>query len=266
MGKRTRSTEDTRTHLIMPDSHAQPNIDNDRFEWLGNYLVENQPDVFVDIGDSADMPSLCSYDVGKLSAEGRRYVDDIEAYKDAQRKLFAPMIKYNNTHSRWKKKKYSPELVKTRGNHENRINRAAQENPAMYGFIRMEDLEEESFGWKCYDFLQTVVIDNIAYRHYFSSGVLGKPIGGVNHARSLVVKGYMSCVCGHSHMRDFYEDTDAAGRKLFGIVVGCFFGHDEGYTTENDRFWRGIVSIKGVPNKTWSPTFIDYDVLRKDYS
>jgi hypothetical protein len=254
-----------RSHLIIPDSHAKPGVSNERFEWLGNVLLDRQPDVIVDIGDSADMASLCKYDIGQLRAEGRRYSDDIRAYHDAMRKMLKPIEKYNNTHTKWKKKTYRPEMIKTRGNHEHRIIRAVQDDPAMYGHLTIDDLREEEFGWKCYDFLKPACIDNIAYQHYFTSGVMGRPIGGINHARSLVAKNYMSCVQGHSHMRDFWEDCDAVGRKLFGLVVGCFFGHDEDYTTENRRFWRGLVQLHGVHGGQGEPEFLGYEEVRRNY-
>lgn len=255
-----------RSHLIIPDSHAKPDVPNDRFEWLGELAIERKPDVIIDIGDSADMASLCQYDVGSVRAEGRRYADDIAAYRDAMDKFMAPIIKYNNTHSRWKKKTYRPDLIKCRGNHEYRISRAASENPAMHGHITYEDLEETKHGWQVFDFLKPAVVDNICYKHFFTSGVMGRPIGGVNHARTLVSKTYMSSVCGHSHMRDFWEDTDAAGRKLFGLAVGCYFEHDEGYTTENDRFWRGAVLLNGVLEGSAEPEFLSMDSIRSKYA
>ena len=33
--------------LIIPDAHAEPNYDNDRFAWLGNLIFEEKPDVVV---------------------------------------------------------------------------------------------------------------------------------------------------------------------------------------------------------------------------
>lgn len=253
-------------HLIIPDSHAKPGESNRRFKWLGEYIIEHQPDVIIDIGDSADMSSLGKYDVGKVCAEGRRYVDDIASYHDAQKKIMCAMDRYNNTHTKWKKKTYRPKLVKCRGNHEYRIERAAGETPSLFGHISYEDLQEEKFGWEVHPFLKPVNIDNICYKHYFTSGVMGRAIGGINHARSIVSKAYMSSVCGHSHMRDFWEDTDACGRKVFGLVVGCFFEHDEHYTTENDRFWRGIVHLRGVCNGQAEPEFLSMDCLKQEYS
>ena len=263
MGRKTDTAR--RTHLIIGDSHAKPDVDNNRFKALGGLILERQPDVIIDIGDSADMPSLCHYDIGTKRAEGRRYADDIAAYHDSQRKLFREINKYNNTHTRWKKKTYKPEMIKTRGNHEHRITRAASETPAMYGHLKLEDLKEEHYGWTVYDFLQAAVVDGICYKHFFTSGVMGRPIGGVNHARTLVAKGYMSCVQGHSHMRDFWEDTDASGRKLFGLVAGCFFEHDESYTTENDRFWRGITILHNVREGEADPEFVSIEEVMKNY-
>lgn len=256
----------SRTHLIIPDSHAKPGVDNDRFSWAGEYILEHKPDVIIDIGDSADMPSLCQYDIGSVRAEGRRYSDDIRAYHDAMDKLMAPLVKYNNTQSKWKKKKYNPTLIKCRGNHEHRIARAASESPHLFGHISFDDLKEERYGWKVYDFLSPAVVDGICYKHYFTSGVMGRPVGGVNHARSLVAKGLMSCVCGHSHMRDYYEDTDASGKKLFGLSVGCYFEHDEEYTSENDRFWRGLVKLNDVVDGSGDPEFININRLKRLYS
>ena len=66
-------------HLIIPDTQVKRDVDLSYLEWIGKYIVDKKPDVIVQIGDFADMPSLSSYDVGKKSFEGRRYKDDIEA-------------------------------------------------------------------------------------------------------------------------------------------------------------------------------------------
>ena len=257
---------ESRTHLIIPDSHAKPGINNDRFKWAGELALERQPDVIIDMGDSADMPSLCQYDIGSVRSEGRRYADDIRAYHDAMRKFMLPITRYNNTHTRWKKKTYRPTFIKCSGNHEHRITRAANENPALFGHLSLDDLKEKEHGWDVSPFLKAVNIDGIAYNHYFTSGIMGRPIGGINHAATLVKKGYMSCVAGHSHMRDFWEDTDAIGKKLFGLVVGCYFEHDEEYTTENDRFWRGLVILNSVQEGHAEPEFLDLERIKREYS
>lgn len=260
-----RRNREFREHLIIPDSHATPEHNNDRFSYIAEMALKNQPDVIIDIGDSADMRSLSAFDVGKVAAEGHRYCDDILSYHDALARITDPIEKYNNTHTKWKKKTYKPRLVKCRGNHEHRIVRASNETPNLYGTIRLEDLKEEEYGFETSAFLQPVVVDNICYQHYFTSGVMGRPIGGINHARNLMAKGLMSCVAGHSHMRDFSEDTDVIGRKRFGLVVGCYFDYEPHYTTESDRYWRGLVYLRGVKDGEAEPEFVSLDRVRELY-
>ena len=131
--------KDGRTHLIIPDAHAKPKDNFRRFEWLGELILQEMPDVIVDIGDWWDMPSLCSYDKGMKSFEGRRYKDDIEAGHRADQLAFGPIVKYNNTRSRLKKKQYAPLLLRTRGNHEQRINKAVERQAELEGVIGFSD-------------------------------------------------------------------------------------------------------------------------------
>lgn len=80
--------------LVIGDPHATPHHNNSRFELLGKFIVDRQPEVIVNIGDMADMPSLCSYDKGLRSFEGRRYKHDVASVIDAQLKLFKPLVDY----------------------------------------------------------------------------------------------------------------------------------------------------------------------------
>ena len=84
---------DMTTHLVIPDQHAHPDYNNDRFEWLGKLIVDLKPDTVINLGDMADMPSLCTYDKGTKGFEGRRYKKDIEAALDAQERMFTPIQK-----------------------------------------------------------------------------------------------------------------------------------------------------------------------------
>ena len=44
--------------LIIPDPHANPDYDNDRFKALGKFIMHEKPEVIVWLGDMADLPSL----------------------------------------------------------------------------------------------------------------------------------------------------------------------------------------------------------------
>lgn len=81
----------TKKHLVIPDVQFKPGNDTKFLEAIGNYIVEKRPDVVVNLGDFADMPSLSSYDVGTKSFEGRRYKDDIAASVQAMEALLHPL-------------------------------------------------------------------------------------------------------------------------------------------------------------------------------
>lgn len=249
-----------RSILVIPDAHARPDVNNSRFEALGNFIVEKRPDIVISIGDWADMGSLCSYDKGTKVAEGRRYQEDIIASQDA---LARTMSRVNKGYRAMKKAK--PEFHITLGNHENRINRAANLQPELFGKLTVDDLRFKEAGWKVHDFLTPLMVDGICFQHYFTSGVMGKPIGGVNHARTLVLKNYQSSVCGHSHSRDYWEDVRADGQKIFGLVVGCFDEGSHHYTTEQRRWWSGLVMLHQARDGQAEPAFYPTDYVKAKY-
>jgi len=127
------------------------------------------------LGDFADMPSLSSYDVGRKSFEGRRYVKDVEASHEAMTRLLLPLAQFNERAKRNKEKQYHPRMVMTLGNHENRINPAVDSDSKLDGVLSVDDLDYLSYGWEVNPFLEVVVIDGVAYSHYFVTGVAGRP-------------------------------------------------------------------------------------------
>ena len=92
----------SKTIIVIPDSHAKPGVSNRRAEWLGKLIVDIKPDIVVDMGDTADMESLCSYDRGHKSFQGRTYAKDIEAHNDFQDRLWSTVRKAK------RKQVYSP--------------------------------------------------------------------------------------------------------------------------------------------------------------
>jgi len=236
-------------HLVIPDPHAHPEYDNDRFTALSRFILAEKPDVILCIGDFADMPSLSSYDRGTKGFEGRRYKRDVEAVTDAQARLVNPIRKYIERRRKGPSERYSPRFVMCLGNHEDRISRAVNSQPELDGAIGIHDLQFEHFGWEVIPFQSPIVIDGIAYCHYFASGVAGRPISGENIGKTLVAKNLMSSIQGHSHIFDHSERTRADGQKLFGMSVGCYSHPDmkEGWNTATEHmWWRGVVILEEV--------------------
>lgn len=234
-----------RTHLIIGDSHAKPDQDLRRYEWLARMALDLRPDVIVNMGDWADMPSLSSYDRGRRSFEGRRYKRDIEAANNAL-ETFDSVIKEFNSNAD-EEDHYDPYLVALLGNHENRINVATDSDSHLEGVISTDDIKFAQYGWEVYPFLVPALIDGISYSHYFLTGVSGRPISGERQAAAMIRKLHVSAVAGHSHLFDYDEKADPHGNRLFGLVSGCYFEHDESYATQANRiWWRGICVLHNV--------------------
>jgi hypothetical protein len=249
------------SHLIIPDAHANPDFNNKRFEWLGQLIKDLKPDVVVNLGDGADMASLCSYDKGKKSFHGRTYKRDINSFTDSQHRLWEPLKKL---------KKRLPQSYYLIGNHEQRILRATELSPELEGTVSVDDLELGEW----YDYVVpydgntpgTVEIDGVHYAHYFISGVMGRPISGEHPAHAILSKRLVSSTCGHLHLADYCIRTDGSGSKVMGLLAGVYQDYRSDYAGgANDLWWKGVVYKTNVQNGAYDLQFISLDQLRNEY-
>ena len=250
-------------HCVIPDCQVKPGHNFDYLERIGRYIAEKRPDVIVQIGDFADLPSLSSYDVGKKDFEGRRYRDDVKATHDAMARLTEPIISEVMRRKLGKKRQWNPRCVLTLGNHENRLNRVIQSDSKLDGTIGIEDLAYESFGFQVHNFLSPVFIDGIGYAHYFTSGVMGRPVG---NARMLVQKKLQSCVMGHQQHWDIHRAVRADGSAVTGLISGSCYEHDEDYLgPQGNNYDRGFWMLYEVNDGDFQPHFISLRYLEKKY-
>ena len=256
-----------RTHLVVGDVHVKHGQDMRRLDWLGQVIVEEKPEVIVFIGDFADMESLSSYDVGKKSHEGKRYILDCQAAHEGMDRVLAPLREYNERQIASKHKQYKPEMHMILGNHEDRITRAVESDAKLEGKMSMDDLEYKDRGLIVHDFLDEVEIDGVFYSHYFPSGVMNKAIGGEYPAATLLRKHHKSCTVGHSHVADWCQRRIAGGEHIMGLVVGCFFEHTEKYVSAvvNSMWWRGLVVCRNVVDGCYDPQFLSLNTLKKRF-
>lgn len=230
---------------------------------IGRYIVAKKPDKVICIGDFADMPSLSSYDVGTKSFEGRRYKDDVEAAHDAMQVLLEPLNEYNAQAVKNKAKRYRPEMHLTLGNHENRINTAVNLDPKLEGVLSVDDLAYEEYGWEVHPFLDVIVLDGVAYSHYFTSGVMGRP---VPNAAQLLVKKHMSCVMGHVQDRGIAYSKSADGRHMTGIFSGLSTPYEEAYlNAQTNNSWRGIWILHDVHDGAFDEMPVSLKYLKEKY-
>ncbi|MHB8739495.1 MAG: hypothetical protein ACYC9D_13040 [Candidatus Dormibacteria bacterium] len=233
-------------------------------EWAGKYAAAKKPDSIIWIGDGPDMPSLSSYDVGKKCFEGRTYKADIDSFKEGTKLLMAPIRAEQARLRKNKGKPWNPNLIYVDGNHDQRIVKAIESDRKLEGLISLKDRGLEKHGWNIFPFLEIVIIDGIAYSHYFTSGILGRP---VTSARALVTKKHMSCVMGHVQRAEIDFQYDAKGKRLTGIFTGCYYQHDEDYLGPqgNQGTWRGIWMFYNVKDGEFTHNNVPISFLKDRY-
>jgi hypothetical protein len=236
---------------ILPDVQAKPGLDFKHLAHVGHYFAEKQPDVIVCLGDFADMPSLSSYDKGKRKFEGRRYKKDIDATKRAMDTFMDQIAAAPG---------YKPRLVLTLGNHENRINRAVDDQSELEGLLSTNDLKYADYGWEVHPFLEVVTISGVVFSHYLTSGVMGRPIGT---ASALLSKRHQSAIVGHQQGLQMATAVRADGGMLTGIIAGSCYMHDEEYMgPQGNRHFRGCLILHDVRNGEFEPMPVTLKYLK----
>lgn len=253
-----------RRHLIVPDTQVRPGVPTDHIDWVAQAIVDYRPDVIVQIGDHWDMPSLSMHDpIGSLSREGARYEDDVAAGNEAFARLVAPMRAEQERLKRRKQRAWEPRCIWTKGNHENRIERAINNDPRFAGTIGDHHLNTQGFERK--QFLEFAEADGVYYSHYFQMEKSHRPIGGSMDNR--LNKICATFVVGHEQGYLVHRRPLPIGRTLHAIVAGSCYLHDEGYRgRQRNNDWRGIVILNDVRNGgDCEPMALTLDYLCRKY-
>lgn len=249
-------------HLFIPDVQAKEGVPLEHLTWIGRYIADKQPDVIVQIGDFADMPSLSSYDKGKLQFEGRRYKKDIDAARKAMDTLLAPLRSLYAKQAAGHRVRYKPRKVLTLGNHEERIERAISNQCELEGLIGYDDLPYED--WEVHDFLKPVFIDGVCYSHFMANPMTGRPYGGT--ATNIIKHVGHSFVVGHAQKLEVATRHLITGEQQWGIIAGACYLHDEDYKGyQGNNHWRGVIMLHRVNNGSFDPAFVSLDYLRDKY-
>ena len=249
--------------LVIPDMQVKPGVDTSYIDAIASYILDKQPDVIVNLGDMADMPSLSSYDQGKKAFEGRRYKDDIQSVIDAQIKLFQPLAAYQERQRINKKKVYTPRTIILLGNHENRINRAVNNDPKLDGVLSVDDLCYQNFWNEVYPFLDVIEINGIAFSHYFTTGLAGRPSSTAN---AQLNKQHQSCIAGHQQGLQIAMSNSAAGKRITSIIAGSCYTHDEEYLgVQGNKHWRGLLMLHNVDQGEFDLVSVPLSYLENKY-
>lgn len=245
--------------LVLPDVQAKPGVDFSFLSRIGQYAVDKRPEVIICGGDFADMPSLSSYDKGKRAFEGRRYKRDVEAAQFAMQAFLKPINDYNATHS----KQYKPRMVLLYGNHEHRVDRATNDDPMLEGMLSLKDLAYEEYGWETIPFLEVAIIEGVAFCHYFTSGVMGRPI---TTAQALLTKKHMSAVAFHQQGLQIATGYRADGALLTGVIAGSCYEHSEDYLgPQGNNHWRGFLMLHAVRDGSFDLMPVSLEFVNQRY-
>jgi len=276
-------SEDMRTiHVVVPDTQAQREIEgkkvpSEHLGWIGQYFVDKyagRPNVtIIHLGDHWNMGSLSSYDKGKRQMEGKRYLDDVEFGNDCFDLLCWSMEDYNRVHPR---SQWHPRKHFLLGNHEDRIDRACIDNAQLDGTIGyhqlnagmtpVKDQQERqvpNHGWTVHPFLQPVLLDGVAYSHYFLNPANGRPVAGMIETRIKTI----GCTFTQGHQQGLrcgiLETFN--GRKR-GMVAGSCYLHNEEYRgPQGTNEWRGIVVCYNVGGGDYDLKEVSLDSLCRRY-
>lgn len=254
----------SKTYIIVPDPHAHPAFNNNRADWLGKLILDVRPDVVVNMGDTFDMPSLSSFDKGKASFVGASYEKDIESGVDFLDRMWHPIRKA---------KKKKPKSIYLYANHERRLDKVLEYQPELsgskYGISRKDFCLEDYFSVVVdYKGLTPGIYnsDGINFAHFMVSGVMGRPIGGENHARSLLTKTHSSCIVAHSHLLDYAVHSSPDGRKTMGLVSGVFTDYTSPWAGHaGDLWWSGLQILRNVEGGTYDLTCVSMEALERIY-
>jgi hypothetical protein len=158
---------------------------------------------------------------------------------------------------------WKPRFVFTLGNHEERIIRAVEDNPhQLEGVIGYHNLDLD--GWEVHPYLSPAIVDGVAYCHFFTSGVMGRP---VTSARALLQKKHMSCVMGHVQDTDIAIDMRADGKRVTGLFAGICYQHDEDYLNpQTNNSWRGMWELNEVCDGHFDFLPVSMNYLEETYS
>ena len=243
------------TICVIADLQCKPTESLEYLLWIGKYIADTKPDIIVNIGDTYDMPSLSSYDKGKASAEGRRFVDDLNAGNKGLELLNLAMHKDPT---------YNPRKVFCKGNHEHRIDRYVEDNPELIGVIGTELLPLEAYGWEVHDFLHPVEIEDIYFVHYLANPMTGKPYSGT--ASSILKTVGKSFVVGHKQVLDITIRPTIDGRQQIGIINGACYPFEEKYKgVFGNVHYRGITVLTEVKEGFGLPSFVSLDYMKEKY-
>jgi hypothetical protein len=240
----------------IPDTQVKPGVPLDHLDWIAKAIIEYRPDVVIHSGDHWDFPSLNGHaKPGSAPMEGKRYLSDVEAGNEALERIDAPIRK--------QRKSWTPRKIFLLGNHEDRADRAANDDPKFFGHVGSVDCD--TLGWERHAFLERVWVEGICFSHYFQGSHSWRPIGG--EVSNRLSKIGCSFVQGHEQGFRYGNRIMASGKTVHGLVAGSCYLHVEDYRgAQGQTHWRGVVVLNGVEDGDYCVMPLTLNYLCQKYT
>lgn len=239
--------------LVIPDRHNDPRHEHRLAvsTWLARLGSDRRPSHVVCLGDSVTMDSCSRHD--KNDTLKGRLKPSIKADLDNH-------LASLQAFERGRAKDWKPRLIKTRGNHEQRLWDFENNHPEDVGTHThryCQDLLQ--FGWQERPFGEFAYIDGVAFTHAPING-MGRPMGGktaTHRAGALLTN---SLVHGHTHQLHVFNDAKMGDRERITVVqAGCAmpWGEYEHYATVGPGgWWWGALMLS-----CWDGQIVDIEAI-----
>jgi len=239
-----------KTTLVIGDAHVESHDNLDRFEALGELIVDTLPDTIVQIGDFLSLDSLSAWDLNKRAKmEGRRLSEELKNGREAVERMMRPLARLRANQREMKKKIYNPRKIAILGNHEDRLYRYLDTHPELIDVVDpFRSIGFERYGWERVDYRDYIYVEGVAFTHTPMNG-MNRPISG-NNIMSMAAKGHTtSVIFGHTHKFQIGTDTrhGNGARQTMAINCGCYFEGVPEYargSSASKDWWRGILILE----------------------
>lgn len=254
--------------LVIPDCHVQPGQNLERFRHLGNAVVQEKPDVIINMGDFLSLSSISHWDSSKrLTMEGRRYKEEIAAGNQALDLFEKPIRELQARQKEQKVKQYKPRLYFLEGNHEAWVDKYLEQNPQLDGHINItSDLRLHKRSWEVVPYKKYITIHNILFTHV-PLAANQQPVSGKYALHTALNISSKSMVFAHTHRLEFINLMRHGSNQLIqGLTCGCFFeGEDEYAEGGVNHYWRGVCLLTVYPSSIFDVQTISLERLYSAY-
>lgn len=266
----------TKSLISIPDAHIRPGQNLRRWEALGNFILERQPNYVVQGGDLFEAEPLYGITSKKSWTPKSETVvsveQELETGVKASELLWGPLNKQNAKLKAQKRKQIDIESHLCLGNHDARIQHFVRVNLEFFQERwgvddPMNDvLNQEDYWTFVHEYQKPIEIEGVLFSHNYTSGTAtASTLDTILKLTSQSAVGY------HSHKGEWTWSQTTTGRPTPIVQSGWFFDPEEG--TPNwvgpqggRNWWNGFVVLNDLDGTgKFDPEFFNTERLIREY-